>query len=87
MKMGVNHEQLAGSLAEANEVFMYAPDGLKWNTDELSNGKTFRVCHDFEAMLKDIVNYCQAGDVILVMSNGGFNGIQGKLLTLLGQKK
>lgn len=80
MKMGVNHEQLTESLAIADEIFMYAPDGLKWNTDELADGGKFRVCHDFETMVGDIIRTAKPGNVILVMSNGGFNGIQKKLL-------
>ena len=83
MKLGVNHEQLTDSLSIADVIFMYAPDGLKWNTDELADGHKFNVCHDFEAMLSDIVRESKPGDVILVMSNGGFNGIQGKLLERL----
>lgn len=80
MKMGVNHEQLTESLAIADEIFMYAPDGLKWNTDELADGGKFRVCHDFETMVGDIIRTAKPDNVILVMSNGGFNGIQKKLL-------
>lgn len=86
MKMGVNHEQLADSLAIADEIYMYAPDGLKWNTDELADGHKFNVCHDFEAMVKAIKASAQPGNVILVMSNGGFGGIQNRLLTELAEK-
>lgn len=80
MKMGVNHEQLTDALDIAEKIYMYAPDGLKWNTDELQNGSKFNVCHDFEKMLESIINEAKPNDVILVMSNGGFNGIQQKLL-------
>ncbi len=38
---------------------------------------------DFDAMLKAIVSRAQAGDHILVMSNGGFQGIHSKLLEAL----
>ncbi len=86
MKMGVNHELLAGALAQASTIFMYAPDGLKWNTDELADGHKFHVCHDFNAMVQQIVTIAKPNDVILVMSNGGFNGIQDKLLTALQQR-
>ncbi|MGN1393729.1 MAG: UDP-N-acetylmuramate:L-alanyl-gamma-D-glutamyl-meso-diaminopimelate ligase [Succinivibrionaceae bacterium] len=86
MKMGVNREQLVNSLDLASTVFMYAPSGLKWNTDELQNGHKFNVCHDFERMIADIVSATNPGDVVLVMSNGGFNGIQDKLLKAFAQK-
>ena len=53
------------------------------NCIQNADGHKFNVCHDFEAMLSDIVRESKPGDVILVMSNGGFNGIQGKLLERL----
>jgi UDP-N-acetylmuramate-alanine ligase len=37
-------------------------------------------------MLTSIVNVANENDVILVMSNGGFNGIHGKLLDMLKNK-
>ena len=80
MKLGVNHEQLGASLAIADDIYMYAPDGLKWNTDELADGHKFNVCHDFDKMVGDIISTTRKGDVILIMSNGGFGGIQAKLL-------
>jgi UDP-N-acetylmuramate: L-alanyl-gamma-D-glutamyl-meso-diaminopimelate ligase len=85
MKMGVNHELLADAFNSADNIYMFAPDGLKWNTDELSNGDRFKVCHNFEEMLKNIVDKAKFGDVIIVMSNGGFNGIQNKLLNSLAK--
>ena len=39
--------------------------------------------HDFDKMLDDIVTASRSGDSILIMSNGGFNGIHGKLLAKL----
>ncbi len=46
-------------------------------------GDRAEVHEDFEAMLKAIVSKAQAGDHILVMSNGGFQGIHNKLLEAL----
>ncbi len=83
MKMGVNHEKLADAFKAADKVFMYAASSLKWNTDELELPGHFEVCHDFDNMLSQIVSTAKSGDVILVMSNGGFNGIQAKLLEQL----
>lgn len=82
MKLGVNHELLKDSMVNADIVYMYAPSTLKWNTSELAD-VNFNVCEDFEQMLISIVKDAKKNDVILVMSNGGFNGIHGKLLDML----
>lgn len=82
MKLGVNHELLKDSMVSADIVYMYAPSTLKWNTSELAD-VNFNVCEDFEQMLISIVKDAKKNDVILVMSNGGFNGIHGKLLDML----
>lgn len=82
MKLGVNHELLKDSMVNADIVYMYAPLTLKWNTRELAD-VNFNVCEDFDKMLTSIVNVAKENDVILVMSNGGFNGIHGKLLDML----
>jgi UDP-N-acetylmuramate: L-alanyl-gamma-D-glutamyl-meso-diaminopimelate ligase len=62
---------------------MYAAPSLTWDTDSLENPGRFEVCHDFDAMVAAIAKEAHPGDVILVMSNGGFNGIQEKLLAKL----
>jgi UDP-N-acetylmuramate: L-alanyl-gamma-D-glutamyl-meso-diaminopimelate ligase len=85
MKLGVNHELLKDSMVSADIVYMYAPSTLKWNTSELADAN-FHVCEDFDKMLTSIVNVANENDVILVMSNGGFNGIHGKLLDMLKNK-
>jgi UDP-N-acetylmuramate: L-alanyl-gamma-D-glutamyl-meso-diaminopimelate ligase len=62
---------------------MYAAPSLSWDTDSLEVPGRFEVCHDFDEMVAAIVREAHPGDVILVMSNGGFNGIQEKLLARL----
>ena len=41
---------------------------------------------DLEALVKAIVAEARPGDHILVMSNGGFGGVHGKLLAALREK-
>jgi UDP-N-acetylmuramate: L-alanyl-gamma-D-glutamyl-meso-diaminopimelate ligase len=40
---------------------------------------------DLDGLVKRVVAAAQPGDQILVMSNGGFGGIHGKLLAQLSQ--
>lgn len=88
MKLGANHEQLAKSFESADEIFVYANDSVKWNVKELEkqSEKTLLVYSDFEKMLDDIVAHSHTDSTILVMSNGGFNGIHQKLLDKLHNK-
>ncbi|NML25906.1 UDP-N-acetylmuramate:L-alanyl-gamma-D-glutamyl-meso-diaminopimelate ligase [Zoogloea dura] len=84
MKLGVMKDQLPASLAQADKVFCYAAN-LGWDAREALApiaGKTV-VEDDLEALVREIVAEARDGDRILVMSNGGFGGIHGKLLDAL----
>lgn len=84
MKLGVMKAQLPGSLADCDKVYCYGAN-LGWDAAEAlgSMGDAAEVHEDFAAMLQEIVRESKAGDHILVMSNGGFQGIHGKLLEAL----
>jgi UDP-N-acetylmuramate: L-alanyl-gamma-D-glutamyl-meso-diaminopimelate ligase len=84
MKLGTMKEALPGALADADLVFCSAA-GLGWHPAEALAplGERARTFDDFDAMLTAIVQAAQPGDHVLVMSNGGFNGIHQKLLDRL----
>ncbi|MFZ4537345.1 UDP-N-acetylmuramate:L-alanyl-gamma-D-glutamyl-meso-diaminopimelate ligase [Propionivibrio sp.] len=84
MKLGVMKAQLPASLAEADLVFCYGAN-LGWDAAEALAplGDKAVVADDLDDLVKRIVATAQAGDQILVMSNGGFGGIHGKLLAAL----
>ena len=84
MKLGVMKDQLPQSLQACDQVYCYGAN-LGWNAAEAlaPMGTQAEVYEDFEAMLKAIVGKAEAGDHILVMSNGGFQGIHNKLLEAL----
>ena len=84
MKLGVMKDQLPASLAQADKVFCYAAN-LGWDAREALApiaGKTV-VEDDLDALVRAIVAEAREGDRVLVMSNGGFGGIHGKLLDAL----
>lgn len=89
MKMGANHQQLAASFELADEIFVYANESVKWDIKQLEtqSNKPLHVIEDFDNLLTQIVNSSDKDTSILVMSNGGFNGIHGKLLQLLKSKQ
>lgn len=85
MRMGTHKAQLAASLQAADQVFLYQPQGLGWDladvVDEL--GEKGCLLHDVDELAVLVTQQAQAGDHILVMSNGGFGGIHDKLLAKL----
>jgi len=84
MKLGVMKAQLPGSLADADRVYCYAAH-LGWDAAEALAplGEKASVAGELESLVADVVREARAGDHILVMSNGGFGGIHGKLLAAL----
>ncbi len=84
MKLGVMKDLLPGSLADCDQVYCYGAN-LGWDAAQALRpmGRRAEVHEDFNAMLQAIVGNAQAGDHILVMSNGGFQGIHSKLLEAL----
>ncbi len=42
------------------------------------------LCRDIDALVEAVAGDVRPGDIVVVMSNGGFGGIHGKLLERLG---
>ncbi|THF61737.1 UDP-N-acetylmuramate:L-alanyl-gamma-D-glutamyl-meso-diaminopimelate ligase [Pseudothauera rhizosphaerae] len=84
MKLGVMKAQLPASLAQADQVFCYT-NGLSWDAAEALAPLGARAsCHaDLAQLVADVAATAQAGDHVLVMSNGGFGGVHDKLLAAL----
>ncbi|OOE61743.1 UDP-N-acetylmuramate:L-alanyl-gamma-D-glutamyl-meso-diaminopimelate ligase [Salinivibrio sp. IB282] len=89
MKQGVHKDTLAASLAGADTVFLYQPQGLDWSLEAVVDNCTqpARIHDDIDALVTALTEHAQAGDTVLVMSNGGFGGIHDKLLTALASKE
>ncbi len=85
MKRGVHVNQLAASLLQANRVMLYAPPDLDWDARDalLPLGPRAEVFGDTQAIIEQIVAVAQPGDHVLIMSNGGFEGIHQRLLDAL----
>ncbi len=94
MKMGIHQDSLAESAALADHTLWYEPTGLEWGLkDVIDNAKaknsnivTQQVLSSTEAIIEHIMTHAQAGDAIVIMSNGGFEGIHQRLLTALRNK-
>jgi len=84
MKRGLMKNALPASLIGADRVYVYSA-GLGWDAPAVFAplGVRSRCIEDLEALIRAIVAEARPGDHILVMSNGGFGGIQTKLLDRL----
>jgi UDP-N-acetylmuramate: L-alanyl-gamma-D-glutamyl-meso-diaminopimelate ligase len=85
MRMGVHRDTLAPSLAGADQVWLYAPADLGWDVQAVaaSLGSRAAVREDVGQLALDLSAAVRAGDHVLIMSNGGFGGLHGKLLAAL----
>ncbi|EPI8559486.1 UDP-N-acetylmuramate:L-alanyl-gamma-D-glutamyl-meso-diaminopimelate ligase [Vibrio fluvialis] len=88
MKLGVHKETLATSLAAADSVYLFQPANIPWSVQDVAQ-QCSQPAHVGDNMADFVAQICQEakpGDQILVMSNGGFDGIHGKLLAALKAK-
>lgn len=89
MKLGVMKSQLPDSLKDADLVFGYGAssgkDALGWDLKEslAPLGAKAQAYDDLEKLMAAVKKEAKSGDMILVMSNGGFGGVHRKLLEIL----
>ncbi|MEZ8966519.1 UDP-N-acetylmuramate:L-alanyl-gamma-D-glutamyl-meso-diaminopimelate ligase [Vibrio breoganii] len=85
MKMGVHKDTLAASLGLADKVFLYQPDSIEWSVEEIAQqcSQPAQASNSVDDIVQSLVEETKPGDHILVMSNGGFEGIHTKLLQAL----
>ena len=90
MRLGAHQQQLMQSVADADVVIWYQPEGLDWQLDALINSvaientKMFvlqNIDHCIDAVVQNMDEKIQSS--VVIMSNGGFGGIHQKLLSRL----
>jgi len=87
MRLGVHNANLAASLTLADQVYVFAPPDLGWDAGPVFAplGERVRLFASVTDLISRIVREARAGDQVLVMSNGGFQGIHDRLLTALAE--
>ena len=91
MKMGIHQDSLAESAALADHTLWYEPTGLEWGLREVIENANIvnpnmgnqQVLSSVDTIIEHISTHAKAGDAIVIMSNGGFEGIHQRLLTAL----
>jgi UDP-N-acetylmuramate: L-alanyl-gamma-D-glutamyl-meso-diaminopimelate ligase len=85
MKLGAHRDGLPGSVTRADRVFWYAPPNLGWDLAATVAGSTVptQVCDSLEAIIAGVKAAAAPGSHVVIMSNGGFGGLHGKLAKAL----
>lgn len=86
MKLGTMRAQLASALSQADRVVGFS-GGLDWPlTEALAPlGDRAEVFHDLDALVRALAAQARSGDHVLIMSNGSFGGLHGRLLEELAR--
>jgi UDP-N-acetylmuramate: L-alanyl-gamma-D-glutamyl-meso-diaminopimelate ligase len=89
MRMGSHQETLATAFAAADKAHIVTTQKLQWDIHKVTGrlGDKCQLSTDIDGALSAIVNDACAGDHVVIMSNGGFDGIHRRLLGLLDQNK
>ncbi|MGE9761195.1 MULTISPECIES: UDP-N-acetylmuramate:L-alanyl-gamma-D-glutamyl-meso-diaminopimelate ligase [Pseudomonadaceae] len=85
MKLGAHRDGLPESVVQADNVFWYAPPNLGWDLAATVASSTVptQVCDSLEAIIEGVKAIATPGTQVVVMSNGGFGGLHGKLAKAL----
>ncbi|CAG0940808.1 UDP-N-acetylmuramate--alanine ligase [Gammaproteobacteria bacterium] len=87
MKLGAQRAELAPALALADQSWVLEPEGLSWDLAEaLAPTPTARLCRDTAGIVAAVTAEARAGDAIVIMSNGGFQGIRAALAAALAAR-
>ncbi|AJD49176.1 UDP-N-acetylmuramate:L-alanyl-gamma-D-glutamyl-meso-diaminopimelate ligase [Isoalcanivorax pacificus W11-5] len=88
MRLGAHRARLPECVAAADQVIWYQPAGIDWSLQDVvaASPVPARTLDSIDAVIAQLVAEYGQGDApahIVVMSNGGFGGIHGKLVEAL----
>ncbi len=85
MKLGAHRDGLPESVNDADQVIWYAPANLGWDlAATAAQCKVPSVVADsLEAIIEQVKRQARPGTQVVIMSNGGFGGLHGKLAEAL----
>ena len=79
MRMGVHSATLSAAVTDADKTFWFMPAGLNWQLP----AEAGQVYADLDALMDAVLAEVRPGDQLVIMSNGGFQGLHGKLVKKL----
>ena len=85
MRLGAHRERLPECARAADRVLWYQPPGMDWDMEAVAAGSIVdaSVHASVDDIIDTLVRYCAPGDRIVIMSNGGFQGIHRRVLAAL----
>lgn len=85
MRLGVHRERLSGCTRDADQVLWFQPPGVDWDLESVASASATpsRVYQSTDAIIGTLVAELQPGDQVVIMSNGGFEGIHRRLMLAL----
>ncbi len=81
MQMGIHDDELVSALKPADNVVLYQPPTSSTSFDSITDrlGPSAITYNSVELIVSHIIQEVRTGDVVVIMSNGGFGGLRGLL--------
>ena len=88
MRMGIHANTLAESLSHADQVYLFEPANMNWSLANVQQqlGDKATLAHTTQDIIDQVSAIADSGDHILIMSNGGFEGLHQRLIDRLKLK-
>ncbi|KAA1155782.1 UDP-N-acetylmuramate:L-alanyl-gamma-D-glutamyl-meso-diaminopimelate ligase [Pseudoalteromonas fuliginea] len=86
MKMGVHQYTLLDSLRDADDVLLFEPENLNWSLKEQADKAGMQCYSSTQTIIDTVLESIEPNQHILIMSNGGFNGLHQHLVDGLADK-
>ena len=88
MRMGIHANTLAESLSYADQVYLFEPANMNWSLANVQQqlGDKATLAHTTQDIIDQVSAIADSGDHILIMSNGGFEGLHQRLIDRLKLK-
>jgi len=86
MKMGVHQFTLLDSLRDADDVLLFEPENLNWSLKEQADKAGMQCFDSTTAIIDTVLENVEPNQHVLIMSNGGFNGLHQQLVNGLTDK-
>ena len=86
MRLGIHAPLIADALQPADIIFVYSNGQSKWDPQSITdnNRGNFHFSTSIDEIIDSVVSMAQAGDHIVIMSNGGFANIHTRIVRQLG---
>ena len=88
MRMGTHKEALVEAIGKASEAIWFESEDMQWSLNTLAKNSpvSTHVMQTTDAIVRYLAEKADCGDHILVMSNGGFEGIHARIVNALKER-